>query len=250
MEFKERTAIVTGAGGGIGLAICTALAAEGAAVVVNDVAEGAASRTAEAVEAAGGRALVNTADISDPDAAADLAKAATEAFGGIDVLVNNAGITRDMFVMKMSVEDWRKVLGVNLDGAFHCTRAVLRPMMKQARKGRPGSVVNIASVIGIGGNAGQANYAASKGGLIAFTKSLAKELGPRKIRVNAVAPGFIVTAMTDALSEDVQRQILERIPLGELGRATDVAQAVCFLASDRARYVTGTVLRVDGGLPV
>ncbi len=250
MEFKGKSVLVTGAGGGIGRAVCSAFAAEGADVLVNDVSAQAAAGTAEAVAAFGGRVVVDSSDITSPEASAAMVDRAEAEFGGLDVLVNNAGITRDMFLIKMAIDDWNRVISVNLTGAFNCSKAAARIMMKQSRKGRAGAMVNVASVIGIGGNAGQANYAASKGGLIAFTKSLAKELASRRIRVNAVAPGFIVTPMTDSLSDEVRKEILGRIPLGEFGKPSDVADAVCFLSSEKARYVTGAVLRVDGGLPI
>jgi len=244
MRFKEQVALVTGGGGGIGASICQAFAREGARVVVNDVnLEGAEAVAARAREA-GHEAYADGADITDTSAAKSLIGRAVKAYGRLDVLVNNAGITRDTLVVRMSDEDWSSVLDVNLTGAFNCARAAARVMMKQ----RAGAVVNVASVVGIGGNAGQANYAASKGGLIALTGSLAKELGPRGVRVNALAPGFILTPMTDVLPEEVKNGILDRTSLKRFGSPEDVANAVLFLSGPEAGFITGAVLRLDGGL--
>ncbi|MHC5038221.1 MAG: 3-oxoacyl-[acyl-carrier-protein] reductase [Planctomycetota bacterium] len=246
MRFQGLTALVTGGGGGIGAAVCTAFAREGARVVVNDVNRDAAEQVAGAIRDLGGEALTHSADITDPAQAKAMVDQTLKTFDRLDILVNNAGITRDTLVPRMSDEDWNRVLSVNLSGAFHCTRAVARAMMKQ----RSGSIVNVASIIGIGGNAGQANYAASKGGLIAFSRSLAKEMGPRGVRVNTLAPGFIQTPMTDVLPDKLKQGILERTPLNRFGTPEDVAQAVLFLAGPDAAFITGAVLRLDGGLAV
>lgn len=244
MELSDRVAIVTGAGGGIGAAIAHTLATAGAAVVVNDVAEGAAEEVAEDVRDCGAQALVNTADITDGDQVNGMIDEVMDRFGRIDILVNNAGITRDGLLVRMEEEQWDIVLDVNLKGAFLCTRGVARPMMK-ARYGR---IVNIASVSGVGGNPGQANYSASKGGLIALTKTTARELAGRNVTCNALAPGFIETAMTKAMREEAREDWLERIPLKQPGSAEDVAQAVLFLAGPGSSYITGQVINVDGGL--
>jgi 3-oxoacyl-[acyl-carrier protein] reductase len=243
-ERDRRVALVTGGGQSIGREISLALASAGVDVAVVDVNGETAGRTAAEVHALGRRSLGLAADVSDWDAAAGAVEAALAEMGSLDILVNNAGITRDGLIVRMTPEDWDNVLGVNLKGAFNFCKAAARPMMKR----RWGRIVNISSVIGVMGNAGQANYAASKAGLIGLTKSLAKELAGRGVTVNAVAPGFIETPMTDALGEKARGEMLAMIPLGRMGTTADVADVVSFLVSDAARYVTGQVLHVDGGM--
>jgi 3-oxoacyl-[acyl-carrier protein] reductase len=241
-----KTAIVTGASRGIGRAIAVGMAREGAAVVINFTAnERAAQETLVKVEAAGGQGLVVRADVADAADCEKLIRAALDKFGKVDILVNNAGITRDNIVARMKQEEWQSVLDTNLSGAFNCAKAVMRPLLKQKSGGR---IINLSSVIGQAGGAGQANYAAAKAGLIGLTKSLAKELASRQITVNAVAPGYIETEMTSVLLEEVKSGILKQIPLARFGLAEDVADVVVFLASERAAYITGQVIAVDGGL--
>lgn len=240
LDFSERTAVVTGGARGIGLAIGTALAKRGARVALVDVLP----EVEAAGEGLGNGSRGFVVDVTDPAAVKGLVETVVSDLGGIDVLVNNAGITRDALLPRMSAEDFDRVIRVNLYGTFYLTQAAARPMMK-ARRGR---IVNVASVIGLHGNAGQANYAASKGGVIALTKSTAKELAARGIAVNAVAPGFIRTAMTEDLPEKVREQMLGMIPFGRFGETDDVVGAVLFLASDLSAYVTGQVLVVDGGM--
>ncbi len=245
MGFAGKTAVVTGGAQGIGEAIARRLARQGVNLVLWDVQEQSSRATAKAVAASAGvRAEGMAVDVTDAQAVAQAAKQAHKAFDGIDLLVNNAGVTRDNLLLRLPEADWDLVLRVNLKGAFLCTQAVGRYMLK-ARAGR---IVNIASIIGLMGNAGQANYAASKGGLIALTKSTAKEFARRGVTANAVAPGFIRTAMTDALEESTQQEMLGAIPLARFGEAGDVAGAVEFLLSDAAAYITGQVLVVDGGM--
>ncbi|MBI4835044.1 MAG: 3-oxoacyl-[acyl-carrier-protein] reductase [Planctomycetes bacterium] len=242
--LKNKVAIVTGGGRGIGREIALALAAQGANIVLVDVDEKTLSETAKEIESKGIKAMTAKADVTSSTDMEKLADEAMAKFGSIDILINNAGITRDNLIMRMKEDEWDKVLSINLKGIFNCTKSVSRYMMKQ----RSGRIVNIASVIGIAGNVGQANYAASKGGVIAFTKSAAREFAPRNINVNAVAPGFIQTAMTEVLNEDVKSKMMERIPLARLGTPKDVADAVVFLVSDASSYITGQTLVVDGGM--
>jgi len=243
-DLKDKVAIVTGGGKGIGKAIALDLAKAGAAVVVNSATEASCSATAAEINAAGGRAIAVAGDVGTAEVAEKLVAAATETYGGLHILVNNAGITRDGLLMRMKEEDWDEVLRVNLKSAFLLSKAATRPMMK-ARWGR---IINITSIVGVMGNAGQANYCAAKAGMIGFTKSLARELASRNICVNAVAPGFIQTAMTDVLSEDLKKKLLGEIPLGRLGDVADISGPVLFLCSDAAAYMTGSVIEVAGGM--
>ncbi len=242
MELSGKVAIVTGSARGIGREIALRLAEAGATVVVSDVAD--AEPVAEEIRKMGGQSLAVVTDVTSASDVAGLVERASGEYGRIDILVNNAGIARDQLLMRMSDEDWEAVLNVNLKSVFLCTRAVLRHMVRQ----RWGRIISISSIVGIVGNPGQANYASSKAGIIGFTKTMAREVGSRGITVNAIAPGFIATKMTEQLSEEQKGEMLKRIPLGFLGTPRDVAEAVAFLASEEARYITGQVLGVDGGL--
>ncbi len=247
MTLEGKVAIVTGAGKagkGIGQACAVALASAGASVVVASRTEANAQSVADMLAGTGSRALAMGVDVSDASQVDRLVAATLEEFGRVDILVNNAGITRDGLIARMPEDAWDSVLDTNLKGAFLAIKAVARSMMKQ----RSGAIVNMSSVMGLTGNAGQANYAASKAGLIGLTKSAAKELAARGIRVNAVAPGWIETAMTADLGDDFREQAMARIPLARLGTPEDVANAVVFLCSDAASYITGQVLTVDGGM--
>jgi len=242
--LSDKVAVVTGASRGIGRSIALALAAQGAKVVASARnAEALADLTAE-IKGQGGDALAVVGDVAVEEDANNLVKQAVEVYGQVDVFINNAGITRDGLLLRMKNEDWDAVLDTNLKGAFLCTRAVAKVMSKQ----RSGRIINISSVVGEMGNAGQANYCASKAGLLGLTKSVAKELARRNVTVNAITPGFIVTDMTEDMTDKARETLMEQIPLGRLGAAEDIANAVIFLASDQSAYITGQVLGVNGGM--
>lgn len=245
MSLAGKVALVTGGSRGIGRAVCLRLAALGTVVGINCVSRTEAARAVQAeIEAAGGRAFVAPFDVADSQAVAEAIKKIVADHGSLDILINNAGITRDGLMARMKDEDWDAVLNTNLKGAFLCARAAARPMMKS----RWGRIVNISSVIGYLGNAGQVNYASAKAGLTGLTRSMARELASRGVTVNGVAPGYIVTDMTSGLDEEIRAKILAQVPLGRLGTPEDVAAAVAFLVSDEAGYVTGEVLHVNGGM--
>lgn len=241
MDFTNRTAVITGSGRGIGKTIAEFLVARGANVVISDIDADSTGQTATAL---GEKALGIPADVTKPDDMIALITQTVEKFGRVDILVNNAGITRDTLMIRMDPADWDLVLDINLKGAFLSTKAAARQMMKQ----RYGRIVNISSVVGLTGNAGQANYSASKAGLIGLTKTAARELAPRGVTVNAVAPGFIETEMTMALPESARKYFMDQVSIKRAGTPEDVARAVAFLASDEAAYITGQVLAVDGGM--
>lgn len=245
MNLESKVAVITGASRGIGRAIAVEFGKRGAKVVVNysRSADGA-NEAVSAIKEAGGEAIAVQADVSDAKAAAALIKTALDTYGRLDILVNNAGTTRDMVIMMMPEDDWDLVLRTNLKSAFNCSKAAVKTMMRQ----RSGRIINISSVSGVMGNAGQTNYSASKAGLIGFTKALAREVAPRNITVNAVAPGFIPTDLTASIGDDLKNESLKAIPLGRWGTVDEVAQAVAFLASDEAAYITGQTLHVDGGM--
>ncbi len=242
MELKGKAAIVTGGGRGIGRAICLALAAKGADICIADVID--AADTVKEIEGKGVRCIARKADVTKLDEMETVVRDIVAEFGNLTILVNNAGIAKDNLLVRMSEAEWDAVLAVNLKGVFVCTKVAIRQMMKQ----RSGKIVNISSVVGIFGNAGQANYAASKAGIIGFTKAIAKEVGSRNINVNAVAPGFIDIGLTGALNDEQRKKLADNIPLVRLGLAEDVANCVAFLTTDAASYITGQVIPVDGGL--
>jgi 3-oxoacyl-[acyl-carrier protein] reductase len=245
IDLSGKVALVTGGSRGIGRAIVLRLAAQGADIAFMDRGSPeVAAQTGADVEALGRRSVFFAGDVTDPEACAAFVQAALDAYGKVDILVNNAGITRDDLVMRMGIDEWKTVLEVNLFGAFYCTKAVLRPMLR-ARAGR---IINMSSVSGQAGQAGQANYSSSKAGLIGLTKAVAREVASRGITANAVAPGFIITELTKDLPEELQDMIRKQTPLGHFGTVDDIANAVAFLASDEAGYITGQVLAVDGGL--
>lgn len=244
MSLEGKVAIVTGAAQGIGRAIAEVLARDGADIVVADLDPGRSQETVAAITKLGRRAVNVKVNVAEWNDVKNMTDQVLKDWGKIDILVNNAGVTRDGLLVRMKEEDWNLVLQVNLHGTFHCTKAVLQPMTKQ----RSGRIVNIASIVGVMGNAGQANYAASKAAVIGFTKSVAREYASRMVTVNAVAPGFVDTAMTQGLQQEVRDTLLKQIPLGRLGQPGDVAEAVRFLASEEAGYITGQVLHVNGGM--
>jgi 3-oxoacyl-[acyl-carrier protein] reductase len=244
--LEGKVAIVTGASRGIGRAIAEELGAQGASVVVNYLnSQEAAAEVVGSIESSGGRAFAFQADVGDFDAAQSMVKQTLDTYGQIDILVNNAGTTRDTLLLMMKEEDWDVVIDTNLKSMFNCCKAVARPMIRRKQGGR---IINISSVSGLVGQGGQTNYAASKAGIIGFTKSLAKELGSRQVTVNAIAPGFFPTSLTEVLSQDIVDKVLELVPLSRLGELEEVAHLAAFLASDKASYITGDVIRIDGGL--
>ncbi len=244
MMLKDKVSIVTGGARGIGREIAVLFAKEGSDIAICDVNQQDLDKTRAEIEALGRRALGFAVDVTAPLQVEEMVNKVLDKFNKVDILINNAGITRDALLVRMKEEDWDAVLNVNLKGTFNCTKAVSKVMMKQ----RSGRIVSIASIIGIMGNAGQANYAASKAGIIGFTKSVAKELASRGVNVNAIAPGFIQTEMTAKLPEDVKAKMLQFIPLQKLGEPLDVAKCALFLASDHSDYITGQVIQVDGGM--
>ena len=244
MQLKDKNALVTGAAQGIGKAIAVALAKHGANIIVSDINLELATQTAEEIKALGVKSSalkLNVTDLAEAEAAAKKIK---EEMGSLDILINNAGITKDTLFLRMKKEDWDLVLNINLNGVFNLAKAVVPIMMKQ----RSGKIINIASIVGEMGNVGQANYAASKAGVIGLTKTLAREVAPRGITVNAIAPGFIQTAMTDKIPEEVKNKMMAQIPMAKLGQPEDVANACLFLASESAAYITGQVINVNGGM--
>ena len=244
MRLKDKVALVTGGARGIGQAIAMTFAKEGADIVVADVNLEIAEKTASEIEGLGRKALALEMDVTNYDLVEEGINKILDKMGKVDILVNNAGITKDNLVLRMSQAEWDAVINVNLKGTFNCIKAVSRPMVKQ----RSGRIISIASIIGLMGNPGQANYAASKAGIIALTKTIAKELASRNINANAVAPGFIQTEMTAKLPEDIKKKMLEAIPLAKLGTPQDVANLCLFLASDESSYITGQVITIDGGM--
>ena len=243
MNINGQTALITGAGRGIGKTIAVKLAESGSDIAIADM-NPVSDDVLREIEKNGTKCLAYQLDVTDVEAVDSVVKKIIDETGGIHILVNNAGITQDNLFMRMKPEQWSQVIDVNLNGVFHVTKAVIRTMVKQ----HSGRIINISSVVGFSGNPGQVNYSSTKSGLIGFTKSLSREVGTRGITVNAVAPGFINTAMTQALNESQQQAILSQIPLGRMGEAEDIANAVAFLASDEASYITGTVLHVNGGM--
>lgn len=245
MNLEGKAALVTGASRGIGREIALELARQGANVAVNfSGSEAKANEVVDEIKALGREAFAVKCDVSNAEAVAEMVKGTIDNFGKLDILVNNAGITRDNLLMRMKEEEWDDVININLKGVFLCTKAVTRQMMKQ----RVGRIINIASIVGVSGNPGQANYVAAKAGVIGLTKTTAKELASRNITVNAIAPGFITTDMTDKLSEEIKAEMLKQIPLARLGEPKDIAKITAFLASDDSAYMTGQTLHIDGGM--
>jgi len=244
LSLTDKVALVTGAAQGIGKAVALLLARNGADLIVSDINLEKAEETAKEIQAIGRKAMAIKVDVANLGDVEQMVEAVLGRFGHIDILINNAGITRDRLVLRMTEEDWDAVLNINLKGTFHCTKAVIRHMSKQ----RSGKIVNIASVVGEMGNAGQANYSASKAGVIGFTKTIAREFAQRGINVNAIAPGYIETPMTESLPEKAKEELKRIIPMERLGRPEDVAEAVLFLVSEASSYITGQVLNVNGGI--
>ncbi|MDM5226257.1 3-oxoacyl-[acyl-carrier-protein] reductase [Cytobacillus sp. NJ13] len=245
MKLEGKAALVTGASRGIGREIALGLAKQGADIAVNySGSETRANEVVDEIKALGRNAFAIQCDVSSSDSVANMVKETVEKFGKLDILVNNAGITKDNLIMRMKEDEWDDVININLKGVFLCTKAVTRQMMKQ----RSGRIINISSIVGVSGNPGQANYVAAKSGVIGLTKTSAKELATRGITVNAIAPGFITTDMTDKLNEDVKEQMLKQIPLARFGDPADIANVAVFLASEDSRYMTGQTLHVDGGM--
>ncbi len=243
-QLKDRVAVITGSGQGIGRGIALELVERGATVVINDIISENAQKVVEEITAAGGQAMSKVADVSTEEGANELIQAAVDAYGKIDILVNNVGITRDNLIIKMTPDEFDKVIGINLRSAWLCSKAAVRPMIRK----RYGRIINMTSVSGMMGQVGQTNYSSSKAGLIGFTKALAREVGGRSITVNAVAPGFVMTELTKDLSQELVDQMMSFIPMGKWAEIQDVANAVAFLASDDAALITGHVLNVDGGM--
>ena len=248
MRLNDRVAIVTGGARGIGKKICENFLAEGASVYIFDVNPEEGRRTIGEFHSAykNGRIFFSEVDITDEKSVEQAIEKIIEAEGKVDILVNNAGITRDNLILRMSLEDWKKVIDINLTGAFICSRYTVRFMIKNRR----GKIINISSIVGVHGNAGQSNYSSSKAGIIGLTKTLAKELASRNILVNAIAPGYIETEMTEKLSDSIKQKLIEQIPTGRLGSVDDVAKTALFLASDDSNYITGTVINLDGGMGI
>ncbi len=244
LALKNKVALITGGARGIGKEIAFLFASQGANIALCDVNQEQLDHAAKEIRDSGRECLAIKADVTDSKSVQEVVDKILDKFKKLDILINNAGITRDNLILRMSEEDWDKVIAVNLKGCFNCTRIVSKVMLKQ----RSGKIVNLASIIGIMGNAGQANYAASKAGIIGLTKSVAKELAPRGVRVNAIAPGFIRTEMTVKLPDDIQKKILSDIPLGRFGEAKDVAELALFLSSENSSYITGQVIQIDGGI--
>ena len=245
MRLEGKVSMITGGARGIGKEIAVLFAQEGSDLAICDVNEEALSQAKAEIESSTGRkVLTGKVDVTSLDEVENFIKKILDNFGNLDILVNNAGITKDNLLLRMTEEEWDAVLSVNLKGAFNCIKAATRPMMKK----RSGKIVNMASIIGIMGNAGQANYSASKGGLIALTKTVAKELASRSVNVNAIAPGFIQTDMTDKLTDEMKQNLMKFVPLGRMGNTKDVANLALFLASDESSYITGEVIKVDGGM--
>lgn len=245
INLNDKKVLITGSSRGIGAEIAKKMAALGAEVIINYAhSKTRAEEVKSEIEAAGGKAHLLQADVSDIDQAAELVKTSYKKMGGLDVLVNNAGITRDKLLMRMKEEDWDQVLDINLKGVFNCTKNAVRYLLKSEN----GKLINISSVVGVNGNAGQANYSAAKAGIIGFTKSMAKELASKGVCSNAIAPGFIDTEMTDELNDKIKEGIIEQVPLARFGKAEEVADLAAFLASDNANYINGEVIKIDGGM--